>query len=135
MDTMSCSAEAVAWVCFGLGVVILLAGVVIGLILGFAKVPKTDVSTKDANEKLAAALTHVGTLQKVGVDAAKESTTNEGKAEQATQAASAAESALKEVQGIISALPERLRFSGLLVLIGALLMSVATVQFGGHSIF
>ena len=44
-------------------------------------------------------------------------------------------SALDEVSGIVAALPENLRFAGLLILVGAALMSVATVQFGGHSIF
>jgi len=49
--------------------------------------------------------------------------------------ADAAKSALEQVQGIVGALPENLRFAGLLVLIGTLLISVATVQFGHISLF
>jgi hypothetical protein len=39
------------------------------------------------------------------------------------------------VQGIVAALPENLRFAGLLVLVGTVLMGVATIQFGGVSPF
>ncbi|HET9287130.1 MAG TPA: hypothetical protein VFO26_06185 [Gaiella sp.] len=47
----------------------------------------------------------------------------------------AASSALEQVQGIVAALPENLRFAGLLILVGAVLMGVATVQFGDVSLF
>ena len=47
----------------------------------------------------------------------------------------AAKSALEQVGSIVASLPENLRFAGLLVLVGAVLMSVATIQFGGTSLF
>jgi len=49
--------------------------------------------------------------------------------------ADAAKSALEQVEGIIGALPENLRFAGVLVLVGTVLIGVATIQFGGTSLF
>ena len=114
---------------------ILLAGVAIGLVLGFAAAPSGEAGTKAASERLKTALDQVGALKTVGVAAAESPAADHGKAAEAASTGTAAESTLKELQGIIGSLPERLRFSGLLVLLGALLMSVATVQFGGHQIF
>ncbi len=46
-----------------------------------------------------------------------------------------ARSALEQVSGIVGALPVQHRFAGMLVLVGAVLVSVATVQYGGTSLF
>jgi hypothetical protein len=46
-----------------------------------------------------------------------------------------AKSALEQIGGIVGSLPEHLRFAGLLVLVGTVLVSVATIQFGGTSLF
>jgi hypothetical protein len=131
---MSENAEIVAWVCFALGAVILLAGVVIGLILSFAKNPK-HMSTKTASKKIEEALLKVDALKSTALAAASEPTADTTAANEATSQAGQLQSVLKEIGGILGSLPENLRFDGLLVLVGALLMSVATVQFGGHSIF
>lgn len=56
---MTSNAEVAAWVCFAIGALILLAGVVGGLILGFANPPKGKVGTKAAGEKLDTALDQV----------------------------------------------------------------------------
>jgi 4-amino-4-deoxy-L-arabinose transferase-like glycosyltransferase len=131
---MTGSAEFVAWACFVLGALILLAGVVIGLVLGFAS-EATGLTAQAATAKVKSALTSVSALQATAVSAAKNSSADPGAEKEAGTTGAAAQSLLKEVEGIIGALPERLRFSGLLVLVGVVLMSVATVQFGGHSIF
>jgi hypothetical protein len=42
---------------------------------------------------------------------------------------------LSKCKGSLPPLPENLRFSGMLVLVGAVLISIATIQFGGVSLF
>ncbi len=56
-------------------------------------------------------------------------------AEAAQESVQAAKTAFEQVGDIVSALPENLRFAGVLVLVGAVLIGVATIQFGGVSIF
>jgi hypothetical protein len=51
------------------------------------------------------------------------------------EAAGAAKTAVEQISGVVGALPENLRFSGLLLLVGTVLVSVATIQFGGTSLF
>jgi hypothetical protein len=53
----------------------------------------------------------------------------------ADTSAGAAKSALDQMSGIVGALPENLRFAGMLALVGTVLVSVATVQFGGTFLF
>ena len=62
-------------------------------------------------------------------------TADESAAASAQTTAAEAKNTLEEIGGIVGALPENLRFAGLLILVGTVLMSVATVQFGGHSLF
>lgn len=64
-----------------------------------------------------------------------ESTAAAGTAQEASASAAAAKSAIEQVQGIVGSLPVNVRFAGLLVLVGAVLMSVATIEFGGVSLF
>jgi hypothetical protein len=131
---MSGNAEFVAWACFGLGAVIVLAGVIIGLIQGFGKAPKA-ITTKVVNAKIAEAREKVQTLETTAVDSAKQETANPTAEKTAATQSEQAQSILQEIGGIVASLPENIRFDGLLVLVGAVLMSVATVQFGGHSLF
>jgi hypothetical protein len=126
------NAELVAWICFVAGVVLLLAGVVIGLYLTFAKA-KRDV--EEVKKKVEEAKSHVDDLRASAVSGSRRGEADEETASTATAQAEAAKSTLEEISGIIGSLPENLRFAGLLVLVGVVLMSVATVQFGGHSIF
>jgi hypothetical protein len=122
------NAQAVAWICLIVGIALSLTGAGIGGFLSWTKAPA------DAKKALDTAKTKVEDTQKQlasgrtgGLEAAG--------AGSAAASADAAKSALDQVQGIVSSLPENLRFAGMLVLIGAVLMSVATIQFGGVSLF
>ena len=126
---MSRSAEIVAWSCFFVGVVLLFAGVVIGLGLTFGK------KVQDVKEKVEHAKSKVDELEETAMSGSLKATADEGAAATAQTKAAEAKSTLEEIGGIVGALPENLRFAGLLVLVGTVLMSVATVQFGGHSLF
>ena len=130
--------DIIGWACFVVGLVVLGAGVYLGVT---TKTPTTTDHAKSklkaADEKLEEAKQHLDNTRAVmAVTAdAGDSEKVAGAAGAAGASADAAKSALEEVQGIISSLPETLRFAGLLVLIGTVLMGVATVQFGGVSLF
>jgi hypothetical protein len=127
------NATAVGWLCFGLGAIVFLAGAALGLRLGWNE-PSGATHAK-AKAKLEQAQQKISQLTTTAVAAAnKEGKDPVAAAEASTTGASAAD-VVKDFEGLLKALPERLRFSGFLILVGALLMSVATVQFGGHSIF
>ena len=53
----------------------------------------------------------------------------------AGQSTEGAKTAFEQVEGIVASLPQNLRFAGLLVLVGTALIGVATIQFGGVSLF
>jgi hypothetical protein len=136
--------EAVAWLCFVVGMAVLLGGVAIGLWTSFQKAPQTAQTAKDKLDEARARIEEVkghieaSTSAAAGSDlesfttSAAEATTA---AAAAGESADAARSALDQVQGIVAALPENLRFAGVLILVGTVLMGVATVQFGGVSLF
>jgi hypothetical protein len=131
---VSTSAEIVAWACFVLGIVILLAGVGIGILLSVGKTSK-GVSAADAGAKVKAAAAQVDALKSTAVAGANNPSTDPEAAAAVSKQAAATQSVLEQIGGIVGSLPENLRFAGLLVLVGAALMSVATVQFGGHVLF
>jgi hypothetical protein len=137
-------AQVVGWACFIIGVGVLAGGVGLGLWVAVKQAPQ---KAEDAKEKLEEATTkleeargHIertisavtqSDLESVGV-----ATPDPTEAAVAAGASTEeAKSALEQLQGILAALPENLRFAGLLILIGTVLMSVATVQFGGVSLF
>ena len=126
---MSSSAEIVAWTCFVVGIVLLFAGVLIGLALTFRK------TTKEVQEKMRVLRGKVDELKDTAINGSLKASPDEQAASAAETKAAEVKSTLDEVSGIVGALPENLRFAGLLVLVGTALMSVATVQFGGHSLF
>jgi hypothetical protein len=126
---VSRSAEIVAWTCFVVGIVLLLAGVLIGLGLTFRK------TTKEVHEKMRVLRGKVDELKDTAINGSLKASADEQAASAAETKAAEVKSRLDEVSGIVGALPENLRFAGLLVLVGTALMSVATVQFGGHSLF
>jgi hypothetical protein len=126
---VSRSAEIVAWSCFFVGAVLLFAGVAIGLALSFRK------QAQDVKQKVDEALDKVDELKDMATSGWMKATADEGAAASAETKAAEAKSTLQEIGGIVASLPENLRFAGLLVLVGTVLMSVATVQFGGHSLF
>lgn len=126
---MSRSAEIVAWACFVVGIVLLFAGVAIGLGLTFWK------RTQDVRQKVEEAKGKVDQLKATAMSGSLKATPDHDAAASAESVAADAQSTLEEIGGIVGALPENLRFAGLLILVGTVLMSVATVQFGGHSLF
>jgi hypothetical protein len=137
-------ADAVAWICFGVGIVVLLIGVVIGLWTSLARPSK---KTEEAIAKLDEAKARIGEAQAhiERTTSAAASADLEGfnatapnmteSVEAAGESTEAAGTALEQVESIVGSLPENLRFAGLLVLVGTVLMGVATIQFGGVSLF
>jgi len=126
---MSTQAQIVAWTCFVVGTVLLFVGVIIGFYVTFKKAGE-HVQTKVDEAKQ-----RIEELKTAAVSAAQADSPSQPAAAAAASTAEAAQSTLEELQGIIAALPEAMRFPGLLILVGTVLMSVATVQFGGHSLF
>jgi len=147
------NAKLVAWLSFAIGALVLGAGVYIGLWTSMQKPKKEAKDTlqeanarlDDTKSKLADTKTNleaVSTASSSGLEgvgaAADVATATEAassKADEAASSAEAAKTALTQVGDLVGSLPENLRFAGLLVLIGAVLMSVATIQFGGTSLF
>jgi hypothetical protein len=126
---VSRSAEIVAWTCFVVGIALLLAGVLIGLALTFRR------ATKQVEHKMRQVRAKVDELTETAVSGSLHSHADHEAAATAEAAGAEVKSTLDEVGGIVAALPENLRFAGLLILVGTALMSVATVQFGGQSLF
>lgn len=130
------NSEFIGYACFIVGAVVLLTGVAVGLFTSLKGPVKG--TTDDAREKLQTARTALEVMPD-RVDDAKEAQPGSDTAEQAAEdvkgKAAEARTAVQQVQDIISALPENLRFAGVLILIGTALMSVATIQFGGVSLF
>jgi hypothetical protein len=126
---VSRSAEIVAWTCFVVGIALLLVGLLIGLALTFRK------TTRQIEHKMRQVRAKVDELTETAVSGSLHSHADHEAAATAEAAGADAKSTLDEVSGIVAALPENLRFAGLLILVGTALMSVATVQFGGHSLF
>jgi hypothetical protein len=122
---VSTSAEIVAWICFVLGIALLLAGVLIGLVL----------SLRQWHQKMTQLRSQVDDMKETAVRGSRSATADEKAASSVEAQAAAVKSSLDEIGGIVASLPQNIRFAGLLVLVGAALMSVATVQFGGHSVF
>jgi type II secretory pathway component PulM len=125
------NAEVIAWICFGLGAIVLLVGLYIGLVTAPAKAQES--SKEKLDEAKASIAETTATLEAATAGGAE--TAVPGAAESAKETAQAAKSALEQVGGVVGSLPEHQRFPGMLVLIGAVLMSVGTIQFGGTSIF
>jgi len=137
-------AQVVGWTCFVVGVVLLLGGVVVGLLVTLRQARRKleDAKTKldHARAKLEEARGHIERTSSAAANAGNEAVGAPWPdATEAVEVAGAsteeAQSALDQVEGIVAALPENLRFAGLLILVGTVLMSVATVQFGGVSLF
>jgi gas vesicle protein len=137
-------AQVVAWLCFVLGAIILLGGAAIGLWTSFRQAPQkaqeARAKLEEARARIDQARGHINeatsaaaesNLESVAASSVQASTA----AEAAGASADAAKSALEEIQGIVAALPENLRFAGLLILVGTVLIGVATIQFGGVSLF
>jgi hypothetical protein len=124
------SLQATSWATFGLGVIVL----VIGLGLGIFKAPAA--AKKDKKELTDAKV--AAEVVSTELQEARNKSLNEGVATDTNAIAAATASsktAVEQISGAIASLPEYQRFPGLLVLLGAALMGIATVQFGGTSLF
>jgi hypothetical protein len=141
-------ADAAAWICFGVGIVVLACGLVVGLWTALKRAPAAaatkaaDAKAKleDAQAKITEAQTRIAqTSSDVRRGSLEDFTTAAPGATEALmaagQSAEGAKTAFEQVEGIIASLPQNLRFAGLLVLVGAVLIGVATIQFGGVSLF
>lgn len=137
-------AEIVAWTCFVVGITLVAGGVVIGLKISLGQAPRKPEDAKskldEARTKLDEVRGHIERTTSAIADAGLEGVG--GAAPEATEAvvaagasAEEARSALEQVEGIVGALPENLRFAGVLILVGTVLMGVATVQFGEVALF
>jgi FtsZ-interacting cell division protein ZipA len=137
-------AAAVGWICLVVGILVLAGGVVVGLWTSFKRAPGKAKEAKakldDATAKITEAKTQIEqTSSAVRQSGLEGFTTAAPGATQALEAAGqsteSAKTAFEQVEGIVSSLPENLRFAGLLVLVGTVLIGVATIQFGGVSLF
>jgi gas vesicle protein len=137
-------ADAVAWLCFLLGAIVLVGGAAIGLWTSFRQAPKKTEEARakleEARARIDEARGHIDETTSAAADFNLESVAaSSARVSSAAQAAGAstdaARSAVEEIQGIVAALPENLRFAGLLILVGTALIGVATIQFGGVSLF
>lgn len=124
------NAEAIAWICFILGAIVLLVGLYIGLKIAPEKAAKEN---KEKIDEAKAKLEETRTQLQAATSGNLEGGAAAGAA--ATANAEAAKSALEQVGSIVGSLPEHQRFPGMLILVGAVLMGVGTIQFGGTSIF
>lgn len=134
-------ADAVGWACFVVGILVLFGGVAIGLFTSLRRAP-TQATTKleEAKSKIDEAKGHIEETKSAvanpsGLESTAAADATTTAADAAGESAAAAQTALEQVQGIVAALPENLRFAGLLILVGTVLMGVATIQFGGVSLF
>ena len=134
-------ADVVGWICLAVGILVLLGGVAIGLSTSRlhggkgtreakARLAEARASLEEAKRRIEWSTSAAGEESLAG-DAAGATEA----AEAASESTEAAGTALEQVEGIVASLPENLRFAGLLVLVGTVLIGVATVQFGGVSLF
>lgn len=121
-----------------IGILVLGAGVFTGLRTSLSEAPgKAKDKLDEASQKIAEAKEHIDRTTEAmeGGMAAAVSAEARSAGEAAGTSADAAKSAIEQVEGIVGALPENLRFAGVLVLVGTVLIGVATIQFGGTSLF
>ena len=141
-------ASVVAVVCLICGLGLVGTGVYVGLTKHVASAAAAGAQLDETRERLAAARAEVDRAAeeidrlRVAMEgpAGLESSADVGAvvtdaASSAAASTDRAKSAIEQVGGIIGSLPEDLRFAGMLVLVGTVLVSVATIQFGGTSLF
>jgi hypothetical protein len=137
-------ADVVGWACFAVGIFVLVAGVAIGLSTSRTQARRKAREAKDrladASAKIEEAKGHIDRASSAVSESTRESfavgaTGATEAAEAAGESTEAARTAVEQMEGIVASLPENLRFAGLLVLVGTVLMGVATIQFGGVSLF
>ncbi len=125
--------DLTGWICFGLGVATFLVGLIIGAVIGVQEAGSS--ASEQVKAKVDLAVGKVSDLTAKAVDAANTEGKDPDAATVAAATGEATKDAVKDMEGLLNALPARLRFAGFLLLVGAFVMSVGTVQFGGTSIF
>lgn len=124
--------KIIAGLCFLAGLSVLAAGCWVGVktkITGTTQAAKDHLA--DAKQKLEGAEANL----RAGVRSLANGGSPGGEGEAAVSQQNQAKSAIQQASDIIGSLPEALRFAGLLVLVGTILIGVATIQFGGTAIF
>lgn len=119
----------VAVACFVMGILLVLSGLIVGVYLSLKRV------SGEVKKKLEDATNSVDELRNMAVGSALNAQADQAVAESVGSKADEVKGTLGDIGSIIGSLPEQLRFAGLLILIGAVLMSVGAVQFGGTSLF
>ena len=141
-------ASVVGWICLAAGLLLIGLGAYLGVRVSAAAAPGTaavKAMLEDAVRKMESAARDVGDArERIGVarqsgqelpGQADAGEAAQRAADEAVQSTTAARSALEQVGSIVGSLPETLRFPAMLVLVGTVLTSVATIQFGGTSLF
>jgi hypothetical protein len=125
--------SSVLYLCFWIGLALVFVGTAVGVILSFKKPVSTPATAK---AKIKAAKAKVQDLAKEAVEAEQPPAPEAAEAAAPVESNAAdADTLLKDAESLVDSLPEPLRFAGFVIVFGALLMSVAAVQIGGHSIF
>jgi multidrug resistance efflux pump len=126
------------------GIVVLACGLLLGLWTSLKRAPAKAADAKakldDAKAKISEAQAQIEqTSDEMRRGGLEDFTTAAPGATEALnaagQSAEGAKSAFEQVEGIVASLPQNLRFAGMLVLVGTVLIGVATIQFGGVSLF
>lgn len=132
----------VALTCLVLGVVLIVSGTAHGIAVSSRESRLAQVKGElDAAQqrfqdtRLQLESMQAGGLESVGGGLAGASSQLHRVAADAESTAGAAKSAVEQIGGLVGSLPENLRFSGVLLVVGTVLVSVATIQFGGTSLF
>lgn len=136
-ETLS-GGEFVAGVSLVLGVALVAGSGLFGIGInthGSTKIAQPKDELDDAQQRIQDTRQQLDNLEAGGLEAAGDLAGADRQLRQAAAdaetSAGASKSVLEQVSGIVGALPENLRFTGMLVLVGTVLVSVATIQFGG----
>lgn len=138
-------AEFVALFCLVLGSALICTGAWLGiqasrkpLLAAKEKIEAVSEKLDEAHQSIGKTRDSLDSLSHGGLEMAGLASAGQeasGAAADAATSTKEAKSALDQVSGIVGSLPEHLRFAGMQVLVGAVLVGVATVQFGGTTIF
>lgn len=134
---------AVAVVCLVVGMALIVGGAAHGIVLSSrqSRLAQVKVELEEAQRRFQDTRRRLeglsGVVPESGGGGVLEGAGTElrAAAADAESTAGAAKSAVEQLGGAVGSLPEYLRFSGLLLLVGTVLVSVATIQFGGTSLF
>ena len=138
-------AEFVALFCLVLGAALIGSGAWLGiqatrkpLVKAKEKIANASGKLDEAHQSIVKTRDRLDSLSRGGLESVELANVGQevsGAAAAAASSTTDAKSALEQVSGIVGSLPEHLRFAGMQVLVGAVLVGVATVQYGGTALF